>query len=128
MAADGGGRALPYPIPAAPHHLGLRGRKDEHSLPGNIYGARRLARGWRNAGRGGVWRGAHSAMSQARALPQSKETLLQSYNKRLRDDVKSIMDNFTEIIKTAKVRLGSAGVAAREAGSLAPAAAGLLHC
>lgn len=78
--------------------------------------------------RGGVWRGAHSAMSQARALPQSKETLLQSYNKRLRDDVKSIMDNFTEIIKTAKVRLGSAGVAAREAGSLAPAAAGLLHC
>ncbi|KAB0394068.1 hypothetical protein E2I00_001772, partial [Balaenoptera physalus] len=37
-----------------------------------------------------------------RALPQSKETLLQSYNKRLKDDVKSIMDNFTEIIKTAK--------------------------
>ncbi|XP_006893485.1 PREDICTED: mediator of RNA polymerase II transcription subunit 22-like, partial [Elephantulus edwardii] len=36
-------------------------------------------------------------------LPQSKETLLQSYNKRLKDDVKSIMDNFTEIIKTAKV-------------------------
>ncbi|KAM9522274.1 mediator of RNA polymerase II transcription subunit 22 [Guaruba guarouba] len=42
-------------------------------------------------------------MSQARALPQSKETLLQSYNKRLRDDVRSIMDNFTEIIKTAKI-------------------------
>ncbi|XP_065552228.1 mediator of RNA polymerase II transcription subunit 22 [Lathamus discolor] len=42
-------------------------------------------------------------MSQARALPQSKETLLQSYNKRLRDDVKSILDNFTEIIKTAKI-------------------------
>ncbi|KAM5186702.1 mediator of RNA polymerase II transcription subunit 22 isoform X4 [Marmota monax] len=45
-------------------------------------------------------------MAQQRALPQSKETLLQSYNKRLKDDVKSIMDNFTEIIKTAKVRAG----------------------
>lgn len=42
-------------------------------------------------------------MAQQRVLPQSKETLLQSYNKRLKDDVKSIMDNFTEIIKTAKV-------------------------
>lgn len=46
------------------------------------------------------------AMAQQRALPQSKETLLQSYNKRLKDDVKSIMDNFTEIIKTAKVGAG----------------------
>lgn len=45
-------------------------------------------------------------MAQQRALPQSKETLLQSYNKRLKDDVKSIMDNFTEIIKTAKVSGG----------------------
>ncbi|XP_053328998.1 mediator of RNA polymerase II transcription subunit 22 isoform X2 [Spea bombifrons] len=42
-------------------------------------------------------------MSQQRVLPQSKETLLQSYNKRLKDDVKSIMDNFTEIIKTARI-------------------------
>ncbi|XP_024068088.1 mediator of RNA polymerase II transcription subunit 22 isoform X2 [Terrapene carolina triunguis] len=42
-------------------------------------------------------------MSQQRGLPQSKETLLQSYNKRLKDDIKSIMDNFTEIIKTAKI-------------------------
>ncbi|XP_054854126.1 mediator of RNA polymerase II transcription subunit 22 isoform X2 [Eublepharis macularius] len=42
-------------------------------------------------------------MSQPRVLPQSKETLLQSFNKRLKDDVKSIMDNFTEIIKTAKI-------------------------
>ncbi|XP_063000906.1 mediator of RNA polymerase II transcription subunit 22 isoform X1 [Elgaria multicarinata webbii] len=42
-------------------------------------------------------------MSQQRVLPQSKETLLQSYNKRLKDDIKSIMDNFTEIIKTAKI-------------------------
>ncbi|MGH0141987.1 UNVERIFIED_CONTAM: hypothetical protein FKN15_043229 [Acipenser sinensis] len=42
-------------------------------------------------------------MSSQRVLPQSKETLLQSYNKRLKDDIRSILDNFTEIIKTAKV-------------------------
>lgn len=44
-------------------------------------------------------------MSQpGRALPQSKETLLKSYTKRLKDDVKSILDNFTEILKCSKVR------------------------
>ncbi|XP_040261188.1 mediator of RNA polymerase II transcription subunit 22 isoform X3 [Bufo bufo] len=42
-------------------------------------------------------------MAQQRVLPQSKETLLQSYNKRLKDDIKSIMDNFTEIIKSARI-------------------------
>uniref|UniRef100_A0A2K5CL52 Mediator of RNA polymerase II transcription subunit 22 n=1 Tax=Aotus nancymaae TaxID=37293 RepID=A0A2K5CL52_AOTNA len=42
-------------------------------------------------------------MAQQRALPQSKETLLQSYNKWLKDDIKSIMNDFTEIIKTAKI-------------------------
>ncbi|XP_062929816.1 mediator of RNA polymerase II transcription subunit 22 isoform X1 [Mobula hypostoma] len=42
-------------------------------------------------------------MSQQRTLPQSKEILLQSYNKRLKDDIKSILDNFTEIIKSARV-------------------------
>lgn len=42
-------------------------------------------------------------MSAPRVLPQSKETLLQNYNKRLKDDIKSILDNFTEIIKTAKI-------------------------
>ncbi|XP_078082296.1 mediator of RNA polymerase II transcription subunit 22 isoform X3 [Mustelus asterias] len=45
-------------------------------------------------------------MSQQRTLPQSKELLLQSYNKRLKDDIKSILDNFTEIIKSARVRAG----------------------
>ncbi|MEQ2198871.1 Mediator of RNA polymerase II transcription subunit 22 [Xenoophorus captivus] len=44
-----------------------------------------------------------STMANQRVLPQSKETLLQNYNKRLKDDIKSIMDNFTEIVKTAKV-------------------------
>ncbi|XP_060613098.1 mediator of RNA polymerase II transcription subunit 22 isoform X1 [Anolis sagrei] len=38
-----------------------------------------------------------------RALPQSKEALLQSYNKRLRDDARSLADNFAEIVKTAKI-------------------------
>ncbi|KAK4018525.1 mediator of RNA polymerase II transcription subunit 22 [Daphnia magna] len=38
-----------------------------------------------------------------RALPQSKEALLKSYNKRLKDDVKSLLDNFSEIIKLARV-------------------------
>ncbi|XP_034548868.1 mediator of RNA polymerase II transcription subunit 22 [Notolabrus celidotus] len=42
-------------------------------------------------------------MATQRVLPQSKETLLQNYNKRLKDDIRSIMDNFTEIIKTAKI-------------------------
>ncbi|XP_051751215.1 mediator of RNA polymerase II transcription subunit 22 isoform X1 [Chanodichthys erythropterus] len=42
-------------------------------------------------------------MTTQRVLPQSKETLLQNYNKRLKDDIRSILDNFTEIIKTAKV-------------------------
>ncbi|TSK82114.1 Mediator of RNA polymerase II transcription subunit 22 [Bagarius yarrelli] len=42
-------------------------------------------------------------MATQRVLPQSKESLLQNYNKRLKDDIRSIMDNFTEIIKTAKV-------------------------
>lgn len=56
-----------------------------------------------------MWGGRFSVMAQQRVLPQSKETLLQSYNKRLKDDVKSIMDNFTEIIKTAKVGEESPG-------------------
>ncbi|XP_029504448.1 mediator of RNA polymerase II transcription subunit 22 isoform X2 [Oncorhynchus nerka] len=42
-------------------------------------------------------------MANQRALPQSKESLLQNYNKRLKDDIRSILDNLTEIIKTAKV-------------------------
>ncbi|KAF2350997.1 Mediator of RNA polymerase II transcription subunit 22 [Trinorchestia longiramus] len=34
---------------------------------------------------------------------QSKEALLKSYNKRLKDDVKSILDNFLEIVKLGQV-------------------------
>ena len=41
-------------------------------------------------------------MSQ-RATTSHREALLKSYTRRLKDDVKSIMDNYTEIIKTAKV-------------------------
>ena len=42
-------------------------------------------------------------MSQ-RATTSQREALLKSYTRRLKDDVKSILDNYTEIIKTAKVR------------------------
>ncbi|XP_035224647.1 mediator of RNA polymerase II transcription subunit 22-like [Stegodyphus dumicola] len=41
-------------------------------------------------------------MSQVKTLPQSKEALLKSYNKRLKDDIKSMVDNFTEIVKLAR--------------------------
>lgn len=43
------------------------------------------------------------ASAQQRTLPQSKEALLKSYNKRLKDDIKSMLDNFVEIIKLGKV-------------------------
>jgi len=43
------------------------------------------------------------ASAQQRALPQSKEALLKSYNKRLKDDIKSMLDNFVEIVKLGKV-------------------------
>lgn len=33
-------------------------------------------------------------MAQAAKQPQGREALLKSYNKRLKDDVKSILDNF----------------------------------
>lgn len=42
-------------------------------------------------------------MAQSRGLSQSKQAQLKSYNKRLKDDVKSILDNFTEIIKSSEV-------------------------
>lgn len=38
-----------------------------------------------------------------RALTQSKDTQLKSYKRRLREDVQSILDNFTETLKLAKV-------------------------
>lgn len=42
-------------------------------------------------------------MVQQRVLFQSKEMLLQFYNKWLKDDIKFIMDNFMEIIKIVKI-------------------------
>ncbi|CAG0883188.1 unnamed protein product [Cyprideis torosa] len=48
--------------------------------------------------------GAPTAAPQQRAvISQSKEALLKSYSKRLKDDVKSILDNFTEIIKLGRI-------------------------
>ncbi|KAH3792842.1 mediator of RNA polymerase II transcription subunit 22-like [Dreissena polymorpha] len=41
--------------------------------------------------------------SAQRSIPQSKEALLKSYTIRLKDDVKSMLDNFTEIIRLARV-------------------------
>jgi len=45
-------------------------------------------------------------MSQ-RSLPQSKEALLKSYNLRLKEDVKSMLENFEEIIKLARAESDS---------------------
>ncbi|XP_013790946.1 mediator of RNA polymerase II transcription subunit 22-like [Limulus polyphemus] len=42
-------------------------------------------------------------MSQQKTLSQNKEALLKSYNKRMKDDIKSMVDNFIEIIKLARV-------------------------
>ncbi|XP_043469745.1 mediator of RNA polymerase II transcription subunit 22 [Leptopilina heterotoma] len=41
-------------------------------------------------------------MTTQRAYPQSKEALLKSYMTRLKDDVKSILVNYEEIVKLAK--------------------------
>lgn len=41
-------------------------------------------------------------MSHTRSLPQSKEALLKSYTTRLKEDVKSMIENFDEIIKLSK--------------------------
>ncbi|KAL7642322.1 UNVERIFIED_CONTAM: hypothetical protein RMT77_006883 [Armadillidium vulgare] len=42
-------------------------------------------------------------MSLTAKQMQGREALLKSYNKRLKDDVKSILDNFMEIVKLAHV-------------------------
>jgi len=41
-------------------------------------------------------------MSQAKALPQTKETQLKSYQKRLKDDIKSMADNYFEVVRIGK--------------------------
>ncbi|XP_008549972.1 mediator of RNA polymerase II transcription subunit 22-like [Microplitis mediator] len=41
-------------------------------------------------------------MSSVRTLPQSKEALLKSYTIRLKDDIKSMLENFEEILKLGK--------------------------
>lgn len=43
-------------------------------------------------------------MSQPqRGISQTKEALLKTYHKKLKDDVRSMFDNFTEIIRLARV-------------------------
>ena len=41
--------------------------------------------------------------SGQRAIPQSKEALLKSYQKRLKDDIKSMIEHYTEIVKLGRV-------------------------
>ena len=43
-------------------------------------------------------------MNTAQKGLSSRESLLKSYNRRLKDDIRSILDNFSEIVKTAKVK------------------------
>ncbi|PIK45821.1 putative mediator of RNA polymerase II transcription subunit 22 isoform X2 [Apostichopus japonicus] len=43
------------------------------------------------------------SQQQQRALPQSKETLLKNYQRRLKQDTRCMLDNFLEILKIAKV-------------------------
>jgi len=38
-----------------------------------------------------------------KGLSQTKEALLKSYQKRLKDDIKSMVENYVEIIKVGKV-------------------------
>ncbi|KAL3870968.1 hypothetical protein ACJMK2_038993 [Sinanodonta woodiana] len=40
---------------------------------------------------------------QRGVIPQSKEALLKSYTKKLKDDIKSMLDNFTEIVKLSRI-------------------------
>merc|ERR1712126_86307 len=44
----------------------------------------------------------YSVMSQRPGSSQ-REALLKSYTKRLKDDVKSILDNYTEVVKVTKI-------------------------
>lgn len=43
------------------------------------------------------------SQQQQRTLPQSKETLLKTYQRRLKEDTRCMLDNFLEILRLAKV-------------------------
>jgi len=42
-------------------------------------------------------------MNQQQKSSSSREALLKSYNKRLKDDIRSILENFGEIVKSSKI-------------------------
>ena len=44
-----------------------------------------------------------SAKQQDTKLPESKEAQLKAYEKQVKDNINSMIDNFTEIIRQAKV-------------------------
>jgi len=46
--------------------------------------------------------GASAQQAAVKTLPQAKEAQLKSYQKRLKDDIRSMSDNFIEIVKTGK--------------------------
>jgi len=46
---------------------------------------------------------AQVGVSGQKGLSQTKEALLKSYQKRLKDDIKSMVENYVEIIKLGKV-------------------------
>ena len=43
------------------------------------------------------------SLSQQKPLPQTKETQLKTYQKRLKDDIKSMVDNYVAIVQQGKV-------------------------
>jgi len=47
-----------------------------------------------------------AVVGSQKGLSQTKEALLKSYQKRLKDDIKSMVDNYVEIIKLGKVYHG----------------------
>jgi mediator of RNA polymerase II transcription subunit 22 len=47
-----------------------------------------------------------TAAASQKALPQTKEALLKSYQKRLKDDIRAMIDNYVEIIKLGNGKVG----------------------
>ena len=43
------------------------------------------------------------AGGRSSSMPQTKEAQIKSYQKRLRDDIKAMTDNFMEIVRLVKV-------------------------
>jgi len=55
---------------------------------------------------------AQVVVGSQKGLSQTKEALLKSYQKRLKDDIKSMVENYVEIIKLGKVYCMHVAIAA----------------